>query len=104
MFGIPLSPVGTYLTLSLRQLGFNTFETNLLTIPSTFVGTITMYGVSILSEFVNDRTIISMLQDLWVLPFLVAIYCLPANPSPWLYYVRACFYYSQFISLITLKT
>lgn len=88
MFDIPIAPVGTYLTLSLRQLGFGTFETNLLTIPSTVVGTFTMYGVSLLSEFVNDRTIVSMLEDLWALPFLIAIYCLPANPSPWLYYVR----------------
>lgn len=91
MFGIPIAPVSTYLTLSLRQLGFSTFETNLLTIPSTFIGTLTMYGVSLLSEFVNDRTIVSMLEDLWALPFLVAIYCLPANPGPWMYYVRITF-------------
>jgi hypothetical protein len=35
MFGIPQSTPQTYLTLSLRQLGFNTFTSNLLTIPST---------------------------------------------------------------------
>ncbi|KIP09399.1 hypothetical protein PHLGIDRAFT_67599 [Phlebiopsis gigantea 11061_1 CR5-6] len=86
MFGIPISPPGTYLTLSLRKLGFGTFTTNLLTIPSTVLGLISMFGVTILSEAVNDRAIVSMLEDIWALPFLVAIYCLPANPNQWIYY------------------
>lgn len=92
MFGIPLSPVGTYLTLSLRELGFGTFQTNLLTIPSTLIGTLTMFLASFLSEFINNRTIASALEDIWALPFLIAIYCLPANPGPWLYYVRTILY------------
>ncbi|OBZ69164.1 hypothetical protein A0H81_10911 [Grifola frondosa] len=87
MFGIPISPPGTYLTLSLRNLGFGTFTTNLLTIPSTVLGIVTMFLVTLLSEAVNDRAIVSMLEDIWALPFLVAIYCLPANPNQWIYYV-----------------
>lgn len=66
---------------------FGTFETNLLTIPSTIFALISMFVVAILSEAVNDRAIISMLEDVWALPFLVALYCLPENPNPWLYYV-----------------
>lgn len=31
---IPVTPPGSYLTLTLRSLGFNPFDTNLLTIPS----------------------------------------------------------------------
>ncbi|EKM52298.1 uncharacterized protein PHACADRAFT_198365 [Phanerochaete carnosa HHB-10118-sp] len=85
-FGIPISPPGTYLTLSLRNLGFGTFETNLLTIPSTFLGIITMWLVTLLSEAVNDRAVVSMLEDFWALPFLIAIYCLPENPNQWIYY------------------
>ena len=87
MFGIPVGPVSQYLTLSLRQLGFSVFKTNLLTIPSTAVGIVTMLLVAILSENINERALVSMLEDLWALPFLVALYCLPADPSPWLYYV-----------------
>ncbi|KAJ3555922.1 hypothetical protein NM688_g2306 [Phlebia brevispora] len=86
MFGIPISPPGSYLTLSLRHLGFGTFQTNLLTIPSTVLGFITMFLVTLLSEAVNDRAIISMIEDIWALPFLVALYCLPANPNQWIYY------------------
>ncbi len=106
MFGIPISPVGSYLTLSLRHLGyvycfqyvngsliisrpirFDTFKTNLLTIPHTVLGFCSMFLITLLSEAVNDRAIVSMLEDLWALPFLVALYCLPTNPNPWIYYV-----------------
>lgn len=33
LFEIPTSPPGSYLTLSLRGLGFTTFQVNLLAIP-----------------------------------------------------------------------
>ncbi len=35
---IPHSPPNTYITLTLRSLGFSTFTTNLLTIPSVRLG------------------------------------------------------------------
>ena len=34
---IPLSTPGSYLTLTLRSLGFSPFNTNLLTIPNSFM-------------------------------------------------------------------
>ncbi|ESK96304.1 allantoate permease [Moniliophthora roreri MCA 2997] len=86
MFGIPTSPPSTYLTLSLRNIGFSTFQTNLLTIPSTVAGIITMFGITVVSEMVNDRSFVSMAEDLWTLPFLVAIYCLPEHPNQWMYF------------------
>ncbi|KAF8588151.1 allantoate permease [Ramaria rubella] len=89
MFGIPTSPPATYLTLSLRNLGFSTFQTNLLTIPSTIAGIFTLLGITLLSEVVNDRSIISMAEDIWALPCLVALYTLPANPNPWIYFAVA---------------
>ena len=48
-----------------------------------------MFGITWISERVNDRSFVSMGEDLWSLPFLIGIYCLPANPNPWVYYV--CF-------------
>ena len=61
--------------------------TNLLTIPKELFGFISMFLVTLLSEAVNDRARVAMIEDLWALPFLVAIYILPANPNPWVYYV-----------------
>ncbi|KAJ4464000.1 major facilitator superfamily domain-containing protein [Lentinula edodes] len=86
MFGIPGAPPSTYLTLSLRNLGFSTFTTNLLTIPSTVAGMITMFAITMVSEVLNERTFVAMNEDLWVLPFLVALYCLPENPNQWIYF------------------
>ncbi|KAJ4479892.1 major facilitator superfamily domain-containing protein [Lentinula lateritia] len=86
MFGIPGAPPSTYLTLSLRNLGFSTFTTNLLTIPSTVAGMITMFAITMVSEVLNERTFVAMNEDLWVLPFLVALYCLPENPNQWVYF------------------
>ncbi|RDB30327.1 hypothetical protein Hypma_007245 [Hypsizygus marmoreus] len=86
MFGIPNSPPGTYLTLSLRNIGFNTFHTNLLTIPSTVAGMVTMFGITMISESVNDRSFVAMAEDVWSLPFLIALYTLPANPNQWKYF------------------
>lgn len=87
MFGIPSAPPLTYLTLLLRSSGFNTFNTNLLTIPSQALGIITMFVITIVSEFVNERSIVAMMEDLWTLPFLVALYALPNNPNPWIFFV-----------------
>ncbi|KAF8217779.1 allantoate permease [Mycena galopus ATCC 62051] len=86
LFGIPSGPPGTYLTLSLRNLGFSTFQTNLLTIPSTVVGTFTMFGITLISETVNERSLVAIAQDVWTLPFLVALYLLPENPNQWVYF------------------
>ena len=88
LFSIPANPPAQYLTLSLRQLGFKTLETNLLIIPSAVATIITMWLIAVISEMVNDRAIVSMMEDLWILPFLIAIRALPDKPQPWLFYVR----------------
>jgi hypothetical protein len=47
---------------------------------------ITMFGITLISEVFDDRALVAMAEDLWALPFLIAIYCLPAKPNPWIYY------------------
>lgn len=88
MFGIPTSTPNTYLSLSLRNIGFNTFQTNLLTIPPSVVGMMTMFAITLVSETVNERSFVAMMEDVWALPFLIAIYALPKNPNQWKYFVR----------------
>ncbi|KAJ3504079.1 hypothetical protein NLJ89_g8125 [Agrocybe chaxingu] len=86
LFGIPASPPAAYLTLSLRNLGFSTIHTNLLTIPSTVGSMITMTIITLVSENLNDRAFVSMSEDVWLLPFLIALRTLPSNVNPWLFY------------------
>jgi len=44
-FLIPFTPPTAYLTLTLKNLGFNTFQTNLLTIPSSVIFIIQVYSL-----------------------------------------------------------
>lgn len=73
--------------LDLTYPRFDTFQTNLLTIPVSVLGIVTMFIITLVSEMVNERTLISMCEDLWTLPFLIGLYVLPNNNRPWLTYV-----------------
>ncbi|KAF6757619.1 allantoate permease [Ephemerocybe angulata] len=86
LFGIPASTPASYLTLSLRNLGFSTLKTNLLTIPSAVGTIITMWLIAVLSETVNDRAYVSMIENVWILPLLIALRALPDSPNPWIFY------------------
>ena len=68
-----MNPPSTYLTLTLRALGFSTFNTNLLTIPSTAIGIVTLIGLTWISQRVGERSLISMTQLVWTLPCLLAL-------------------------------
>lgn len=67
---------------------FSTVNTNLLTIPSTVGGMVSMMVLTLVSERLNDRSFVSMSEDVWLLPFLVALRTLPDNPNPWVFFVR----------------
>lgn len=76
---IPPTPVTNYLSLTLRQLGFSTFNTNLLTIVPNAVTIITLLGLTWLSEKVKERSFIAAIQNIWMLPCLVALRWWPGS-------------------------
>ena len=51
------------------------------------MGIINMFLIAVVSESVRERTVVSMMENMWVLPFLVALYALPSSPNPWLFFV-----------------
>lgn len=77
----------TYLTLTLRNLGFNTTQSNLLSIPSTVIGMLTLLGSCYLSEMIDSRTIACLVLQIWALPLLIALYTFNQQTSEWIYYV-----------------
>ena len=85
-FAVPVNPPQTYLTLSLRNLGFNTTEANLLSIPSTVLGTITLLVSCYLSEIINSRVGATVILQFWALPLLVTLYTFDKHTSQWVYY------------------
>lgn len=60
------------------------FNTNLLTIPSTAISILTLLGITWLSERVNERTLVAMMQGVWTLPCIIAFrYWSGANTEAW---------------------
>lgn len=87
-FETPMTTPKQYLTLTLRGLGFNTFVTNLLTIPSTIVSIFTMLAMTYLSEVTGQLTWVSIIGQLWTLPFVVYLYIVDVNTaSKWAVWV-----------------
>ncbi|KAJ8472610.1 hypothetical protein ONZ45_g16592 [Pleurotus djamor] len=83
---LPVGPPHIYLTLSLRNLGFNTTEANLLSIPSTVIGMVMILFTSYFSEVVDSRVAATMILQLWALPLLIALYTFTSETSQWVYY------------------
>ncbi|KAJ4267706.1 hypothetical protein NW762_003820 [Fusarium torreyae] len=82
-FLIPAAPPDLYLTLTLRNLGFGTFDSNLLTIPAQVVGAITMLSLTYLSGVWNQRALMGLFAQVWVLATLIALVALPDSAPSW---------------------
>jgi MFS family permease len=74
---IPMTPETTYITLTCKALGFNTFQTNLLTIPAYALFIIQLLFWTWVSEKLNQRLLIGLISQFWVLPLIVALETLP---------------------------
>ncbi len=83
---VPVGPPQTYLTLSLRNLGYTTTQSNLLSIPSKVLGAVLQLVVCYLSEIVDSRIIVSVVLQFWALPLLIALYTFTENTSQWIYF------------------
>ncbi len=80
---IPASPVQGYLTLTLKNIGFSTFDTNMLTIPSAALQIILMLLLAKSSEYFNERAFHCLIGEFWSLPLLAALLALPDSGRAW---------------------
>ena len=84
---IPATPATNYLTLTLRSLNFDTFTTNLLTIPAYVLFLIQLIFWTWVSEKFNNRYLIIFTCQAWLLPLLIAMEVLPGgNAYAWARY------------------
>lgn len=83
---VPVGPPHNYLTLTLRSLGFNTIQSNLLSIPAYVIGAIGLLSTSYLSEAIDSRVLSTVILQFWVLPLLIVLYTFTENTSQWSYY------------------
>jgi len=75
-----------YLTLSLRNLGFNTTESALLSIPAYVIGGLGLVGTAYLSEAINSRTLATVITQIWTLPLLISLRTFDSHTSQWVYF------------------
>ncbi|KAG7150049.1 putative transporter like protein [Verticillium longisporum] len=83
LWEIPAGPPDQYLTLTLRNLGFGTFDANLLSIPCQFIGAVMMCIMTYLSTRWNERALFGVFTQFWYLPNLIALAVLPSTAGPW---------------------
>ncbi|OAA66528.1 major facilitator superfamily transporter [Niveomyces insectorum RCEF 264] len=81
VFQMPMGPPAQYLTLSLRGLGFTTFQTNLLTIPSSVLSMLTLLGGTMFAGWTNQLALNGLLAQFWALPCLVALYTIDTTTT-----------------------
>ncbi|KAL5050908.1 hypothetical protein BDW71DRAFT_194036 [Aspergillus fruticulosus] len=80
---IPQGPVQGYLSLTLKKLGFTTFESNMLSIPSAVLQIILMLILSKSSEYFGERTFHCVIGEFWSLPLLATLLGLPDHGYNW---------------------
>ncbi len=78
-FQTPMSTPANYLTLSLKGLGFDTFKTNLLVIPTKVLHVVTMLGLTYAGEVFGELTFTALIGQLWAFPFLLFINLVDIN-------------------------
>ncbi|KAI1640625.1 major facilitator superfamily domain-containing protein [Biscogniauxia mediterranea] len=70
-FNIPTLSPQQYLSLSLRGLGFDTFQTNLLSIPYLVLKIFNMLALSTVAEYTGQLAACASIFQFWCLPFLI---------------------------------
>ncbi|VBB84817.1 Putative Protein similar to YIL166C of Saccharomyces cerevisiae [Podospora comata] len=68
---VPYATPTSYLTLSLKGMGFSTFQTNLLVIPSQVLHIVNMIILTYVSEFTGQMSLTAIIPQFWAIPFLV---------------------------------
>ncbi|GAB1217981.1 hypothetical protein ATERTT37_007224 [Aspergillus terreus] len=80
---IPQNPVQAYLSLTLKRLGFSTFDANMLSIPSAVLQIVLMLALTKSSEVFGERTFHCVFGEFWTLPLLAALLGLPDYGYNW---------------------
>ena len=95
LFEIPATPPKAYLTLALKNLGFNSFQVTLLTIPVTVFTAVNLLWITVVTERVHQIAILGILTQLWVLPGLIVDLTSAGKISSWGQYVNTMIIVAQ---------
>ncbi|PWN46368.1 major facilitator superfamily transporter [Ceraceosorus guamensis] len=80
---MPAGPPDQYFTLILTDLGFDTNESNLLSIPPQVGAILSMFFFTYISIVLSRKAFVAVWTQIWMLPCLVALATLPTGANPW---------------------
>lgn len=92
---LPTVPMNQYITLILKDAGYGTFQTNLLTIPAYVLFIINLLIVTWVSEKINERFLLATISQWWSMIMFIALECLPGDRSPWATWILCVLVYAQ---------
>ncbi|KAK9369843.1 major facilitator superfamily domain-containing protein [Lipomyces kononenkoae] len=92
VFGMPSSPVGTYLTLTLRGLGFSSFQTTLMVLPEQVLSMLMLLAITYLSQRINQRAYLGILAQTWYLAFMIPLRLFTSSTNRWVRYAIVSLY------------
>jgi len=75
--------VGAYFSLTLRSLGYSTFQTNLLSIPSSVLTIIGNLTLAYTTKKRKERVMTASVGSWWLLIMMIVVVCLPDHTSKW---------------------
>ncbi|KAI5300673.1 hypothetical protein KEM56_002278 [Ascosphaera pollenicola] len=82
-WSLPSTPSSSYITIQLKSLGFDTFQTSLLTIPAYVIFIIQLIWWTWLAERTNQRMLVGVFAEVYNLACTIALRLLPDGASPW---------------------
>jgi hypothetical protein len=90
---LPNTPNQAYLTLIIQSLGFDTFHTNLLSIPAFVIFLFQLIFWTWFSEKINNRFLTIAMSQFWMLPLLITLEVLSKDSNRWDRYVLSILLY-----------
>ena len=76
---VPNQCATAYITLILRSLKFDAFQTNLLTVPAYVLFVLQLLFWTWVSEKINNRYLIILICQIYIFPILVGLEVLPGG-------------------------
>ncbi|KAK9460669.1 major facilitator superfamily domain-containing protein [Lipomyces oligophaga] len=86
VFGMSSSPVSTYLTLTLRSIGFTTLQSTLMVLPYQVAHLIILLLTTYAAQRLNERSLIGFAAQFWIVICLIPLRTFTAESSRWAKY------------------
>lgn len=81
---VPINTILSYMTLTMKAMGFSTFDVNLLNIPQYVLHIVVLLSITWLSEKYDERSLVCLLAPMVTIPFLAVIRWWPGSMvKPW---------------------